>query len=159
MQALSKSTFTAILVASMVLASSGCGDDTGGGGGAGGDSSGTGSDTTGSGNGVTSCGDTTCPAGQYCVNDITCNPGCTSNANCQDGSTCQDNDVTGVGTCSEVERPVEKNCEGFIQKCEACDFGDQCSQQTCDGLSTECVNCLADINCQDDVSVCPTCNL
>lgn len=108
-------------------------------------SSGTGTAQSGS----TSCGSSTCQAGTYCVNEGSgsCTSGCTSNQNCPSGSTCKDvSTTTKVGTCSEV---ATKNCPAFIEKCKACGGGENCTQASCDKLSSKCVSCVSDTNCSD----------
>jgi hypothetical protein len=118
--------------------------------GTGGASSGATGGTTGDGPGL--CGTSQCPAGQYCVAGTTCTPGCTTDADCAQNEDCEDiDDVIHVGTCKDL--PV-KDCAGFIKKCSACAGGTLCTQQSCDALSAECVNCVAKANC-DDSGTCP----
>lgn len=98
------------------------------------------------------CGSSKCPAGQYCVAGTTCTPGCTSDDDCGQNQSCGDVDaVTHVGACKDL--PV-KDCDGFLKKCAACAGGDRCTQQVCDALSADCVNCVANASC-DDSGACP----
>jgi len=91
------------------------------------------------------CGTAKCPAGQYCVDQVACTPGCTSNDDCGADQVCGSiDDVTHVGTCEDV--PM-KDCAGYLKKCEACSGGELCTQQVCDALTLECVNCIASASC------------
>ena len=93
------------------------------------------------------CGTASCPPGQFCVNGVACTPGCLTDGDCAEGQDCEDiDDVTHIGTCRD--RPV-KDCPGYLTKCEACGGGELCTQQVCDGLSDDCVNCVAEASCND----------
>jgi hypothetical protein len=107
-------------------------------------------------NGVTPCGNfpdqvaKSCIAGQYCEDEIfsKCANGCLSDTNCTSEQTCAKS-ATNVGSCQA--KVAGKDCPAFVTKCKACEptATDAKCQQLCDGVSTECVNCVKDANCTD----------
>ncbi len=97
--------------------------------------------------GMSACGSLTCNAGQYCINDLSCSPGCTSDLNCAENQTCQKSGQVPVGSCSNKATMISQ--ADFCNKAAACDpmLSMASCKQLFDGASETCKQCLMSESC------------
>jgi hypothetical protein len=93
--------------------------------------------------GITECGPVECQAGQYCVNTISCEPGCTSDNNCTSNQTCAKAGGEQVGSCQNTGGGG-KDCSAFVSLCTSCGQSEADCQGGCAIQSNECVACYID---------------